>query len=247
VNGVARTLPEGAAAVTRLSGSPRRTPSAPCIGDDGAVNPADGKRAETRRRTRRAIREAALTLFHERGFDDVTTVEVARAAGVAPATLFNYYDTKEDLVFGQVRQLERELVAVVEACAPQQSILAALRGHVLYELTAGRHETDPAAVAPFHRMVAASARLQAREHEMLDRRESLLADAIARRMGPAADRLQARVGARMYVAAEQLVANELRDRLTRVDPGTALREITSFIDDVFTILGAGLGELPAGS
>ena len=187
-----------------------------------------------------------MQLFYERGFDEVTTVEIANSAGVSPATLFNYYNTKEDLFFGQVRQLERELVGVVEACERHQSILAALHGHVLYELTAGRNSSDPAAVAPFHRVVAASARLQAREHEMLDRREHLLAEAITRTMAARTDSLQARVAARMYVAATQLVAVELRDQLLRTDPETALRNIESFIDEVFAILGAGLGELPAG-
>ena len=186
-----------------------------------------------------------MQLFLERGFDTVTTVEIAQASGVSPATLFNHYGTKEDLFFGQVRQLERELVGVVEACGPGESILAALRAHVLYELTAGRHETNPAAVATFHRAVASSARLQAREREIFDRREQVLARAIARAMGIEAQPLPARVAARMYVAAEQLVAAELRDQLPRLGATASLRHLDTFIDDVFAILGAGLGTLPA--
>ncbi|AQR60410.1 hypothetical protein BZG35_01110 [Brevundimonas sp. LM2] len=48
---------------------------------------------------RRAIRDAALELFHERGFDSVTTTDVARQAGVTQRTLFRYFETKEALLF----------------------------------------------------------------------------------------------------------------------------------------------------
>lgn len=208
--------------------------------DDGP-----GKRALAKGNTRRALRRAAMGLFLERGFDAVTTTEVAEAAGVSPATLFNYFDTKEDLFFGQVGELEQVLVEVVRSCPPEESILRALQKHVLFELTAGRDRTDPASVAPFHHQVARSPRLQAREHEIYDRREQVLGRAIAEAQGVPADSVRPRVAARLYVAAEKLVADELRRQLTRVDGPTALRDIRGFIDDVFAILISGLGYLPA--
>ena len=47
---------------------------------------------------RARIREAAASLFVERGFDATTTSAVAERAGVAKGTLFLYASTKEDLV-----------------------------------------------------------------------------------------------------------------------------------------------------
>jgi TetR/AcrR family transcriptional regulator, cholesterol catabolism regulator len=44
------------------------------------------------------IRDAAATLFAERGFDGTTTSQVAERAGIAKGTLFLYARTKEDLV-----------------------------------------------------------------------------------------------------------------------------------------------------
>jgi AcrR family transcriptional regulator len=186
-----------------------------------------------------------MELFLAQGFDSVTTTEVARAAGVSPATLFNYFETKEDLFFGQVRQLEVALTDLVRSCPPGESILLRLRSHVLFELSAGRNETRPADVATFHHQVALSSRLQAREHEVYDRRERVLAAAIAETSGPDADPLAARVAARLYIAAEQLIANELRDQMSRVDPRSALRDIEPFIDRVFAIMAAGIGQLPS--
>jgi len=56
-----------------------------------------GKRSENKEKTRKAILRAALDLFAERGFYRTTTKAVARKAGIAEGTLFNYFETKEDL------------------------------------------------------------------------------------------------------------------------------------------------------
>jgi AcrR family transcriptional regulator len=207
------------------------------------MHSAPGKRVLAKRHTRRVIRQAAMQLFLERGFDAVRTTEVAAAAGVSPATLFNYFDTKEDLFFGQIRQLERRLVEIVAHCSPGESILRALQSNVMWELTAGRSETEPSAIAPFHRQVAASARLQAREFEMYARREAVLTEALLVALPGEATR--ARLAAHLYVAAEKLIATELRAQLNRTGAARALRDITAFIDDVFDLLDAGVGALPA--
>src|SRR4051812_1328839 len=47
---------------------------------------------------RRRVLDAAGDLFAERGFDDVTMADIATAAGVARATVFNYFGSKQALV-----------------------------------------------------------------------------------------------------------------------------------------------------
>jgi AcrR family transcriptional regulator len=49
-------------------------------------------------RTRRRLQEEAIRLFSERGFDNVTVAEVARAAGVSHMTFFRHFPTKESVV-----------------------------------------------------------------------------------------------------------------------------------------------------
>jgi AcrR family transcriptional regulator len=56
-----------------------------------------GKRSENKEKTRRAILQAALALFAQKGFHQTTTRAISRKAKIAEGTLFNYFQTKEDL------------------------------------------------------------------------------------------------------------------------------------------------------
>ncbi|MGO8696970.1 MAG: TetR/AcrR family transcriptional regulator [Limisphaerales bacterium] len=56
-----------------------------------------GKRHENKEKTRRAILAAALELFAKKGFYRTTTKGISKRAGIAEGTLFNYFETKEDL------------------------------------------------------------------------------------------------------------------------------------------------------
>ena len=70
-----------------------------------------GKRVENKAKTRKAILRAALELFAEKGFYQTTTRAIARKAGIAEGTLFNYFETKEDLA---LYFLEEEQTRIIE-------------------------------------------------------------------------------------------------------------------------------------
>lgn len=55
-------------------------------------------REEKKIRTREAIISAAIKLFSEKGFEATTVEEIAKEAGVAKGTFFNYFKTKEAVV-----------------------------------------------------------------------------------------------------------------------------------------------------
>lgn len=57
-----------------------------------------GKRDRNRIEQRERILESARMLFASEGFEKVTVADVARAAGVARATVFNYFPSKHALV-----------------------------------------------------------------------------------------------------------------------------------------------------
>ena len=60
-------------------------------------------RDRQRAQIRADIRRAAFRLFIERGYDAVTTEEIAAAAGVSPRTFFRHVPAKEELLLAPVR------------------------------------------------------------------------------------------------------------------------------------------------
>jgi len=56
------------------------------------------KRDQNRIEQRARILNAARHLFSAQGFDEVTVADIARSAGVARATVFNYFSSKHALV-----------------------------------------------------------------------------------------------------------------------------------------------------
>ncbi|WP_310777025.1 TetR/AcrR family transcriptional regulator [Mycobacterium sp. Z3061] len=74
------------------------------------MNLRDRQRAQIRA----DIRRAAFRLFVERGYDTVTTEEIATAAGVSPRTFFRHVPTKEELLLGPIRHGGAEVVNLLE-------------------------------------------------------------------------------------------------------------------------------------
>src|SRR4051812_11859685 len=90
-----------------------------------------GLRERKKEQTRRHIAETARRLFGERGFEDVTVAEIARAADGSVQTVFNYFPTKEDLVYWRLGAFESELLASVRERAAGEPALAAFKRFLL--------------------------------------------------------------------------------------------------------------------
>jgi AcrR family transcriptional regulator len=73
-------------------------------------NAKTGKRNQNKEKTKKAILAAALKLFAEKGFYNTSTRAISRKAGIAEGTLFNYFETKEDLA---LYFFEREIDGVI--------------------------------------------------------------------------------------------------------------------------------------
>jgi AcrR family transcriptional regulator len=91
----------------------------------------DGLREYKKRQTRQRISDVATGMFMSRGFESVTIAEIAAAADVSEKTVYNYFPTKESLVYDQAdEQLERLITAVRErprGSTPTSAFVVALK------------------------------------------------------------------------------------------------------------------------
>src|SRR6266508_3852499 len=147
------------------------------------MNTELGLRERKKQQTRRAIRDGAMRLFLERGFDQVSVAEVARAADVSEATVFNYFPTKEDLVYERMDAFEQELLAAVRERPEGESVLRAFVRFILDRSDTaatgdGRHR-----VAELRRLTGASPSLQARERQVVATYTDALAALLAKEAG----------------------------------------------------------------
>src|SRR5438094_9571322 len=120
-----------------------------------------GLRELKKEQTRELIADTAWRLFADRGFDRVTVAEVAREAMVAPATVFNYFPTKEDLFFFRLEAFGAQLVEAISSRPAGEPALVAFRRYLLRPsgLLAQLDAHDPQALKRLrtvHRVIAAS-------------------------------------------------------------------------------------------
>jgi AcrR family transcriptional regulator len=90
-----------------------------------------GLREFKKARTRRAIADAAARLFADRGYEHVAVRDVAREAEVSEQTVYNYFQTKEQLVTDLHQHFQEELDRLIRTRTPGTSPAAAIRELVL--------------------------------------------------------------------------------------------------------------------
>lgn len=96
-------------------------------------------------KTLASIREHALALIARRGYEAVTTRELAAAVGVQAAALYRYFPTKEELLFSLMDEHMRDLIASWKAARPLSgdaldALSAFVRHHVAFHVER-RHST----------------------------------------------------------------------------------------------------------
>ncbi|TCC63012.1 TetR family transcriptional regulator [Kribbella pittospori] len=138
-----------------------------------------GLRERKKQQTYDALSQAAIALFLEHGFDEVSVADIAAAVDVSKPTLFKYFATKQDLVLHRIADHQHEAARVVTAA--EGSPIDALHRHFL----AGLERRDPVTglndvpqVLAYHRLVFTTPALSTRMHEFMDEDERALAKAL---------------------------------------------------------------------
>jgi AcrR family transcriptional regulator len=203
-----------------------------------------GLRERKKLRTRRLIAETAMGLFVERGFDAVPVAAVARAAEVSEATVFNYFPTKEDLVYQGFEAFETELLGAVRDRPAGESIVAAFGRFVLQArgFLAAQDEASARYLIAVSKMIAASAALRSREREILARYTASLAELIAADTAAEPDDVRPWVVARALIGTHQSLIEFVRRHLAggSVDHVTLAREVWARGREALDLLEQGL-------
>ena len=144
-----------------------------------------GLRERKKQETRQRITETAIALFAERGFERVPVADIAAAADVSTATVFNYFPTKEDLIYDGMESFHAALIAELRGRSAGTSVVAAFRDYVLQPRGVLADPGSPAAesLAQVGRIVAGSPSLQARERLETDRETEQLRSLLAEELG----------------------------------------------------------------
>lgn len=165
------------------------------------MDTGESLRQRKRRQTRGVIAHAAMRLFADRGFDQVSVADIASAAGVAEKTVYNYFPVKAEIFFDEADDILAELLAAVQYRAAGQSALDAVATFLAGrgEWAAGRRPDQP--TSRFRQLIAESAALQAQRRLMFARYETALAGLLAKETGVPAGSVQPFIAAVALIGA----------------------------------------------
>jgi AcrR family transcriptional regulator len=203
-----------------------------------------GLRELKKQRTRQQIADTAWRLFAERGFEAVPVAEIAREAEVSEATVFNYFPTKEDLVFHRMEAFEQELLAALRDRSEGESIVQAF-GRFALNPRGFLASSDPAAsegMRTVARVMTGSPALQTRQREIFERFTGTLASLVAEELGMAADDVEPWVIANALIGLHRaLISYTHRQALAGVSNRRIARNVVSHGQRALDLLEHGIG------
>ena len=85
--------------------------------------PEPGRRERKKQATRDELMTHAARLFAERGFDAVTTSDIAEAADVSQRTFFRHFESKEAVLYGRSDEMWTEIEAAFRARPAGESVI----------------------------------------------------------------------------------------------------------------------------
>jgi AcrR family transcriptional regulator len=185
--------------------------------DERVVARLDDGRLQRSRRTRNALEQAALHLFVRYGFDATTVEQIASAARVSTRTFFRHFETKDDLLVGDLRTKIERLSAALDSRPDDEPVLTVVRESIL--TVAAAYEDERNSVLLRAQLARGMNSVRARRLELGHLAETAIVRTCARRLGVDPDQdprpvLIARTTLlATEIALERWVENDGRDDL----------------------------------
>lgn len=187
---------------------------------------AAGLRERKKEATRRALVDAALSLFAARGFEETTVDDIAAAVDVAPRTFHRYFARKEDVLFVDAHRRIELLRAALAARPADEPLLTSLREAIVFALAdlADNHDREVLRT----RVLADNPVVKAANLRYLDEWSAVVAEHVAARDRSSPDDPWPALVARCVVGATAVARNRWLER-----DG----DLAAHIADAFALLG----------
>jgi AcrR family transcriptional regulator len=193
-----------------------------------------GLRERKKARTRASIREHALRLFREQGYQHTTVEQIAEAAEVSPSTFFRYFPTKEDVVLQD--DMDTRMVEALERQPPGLGALAAFRA-AAREVVAGYSPADIKQFSENTALTMSVPEIRARAIDEFARTIGVMSEALAKRAGRPADDLAVRTMAGAIIGVTMSVSLPWEESWSG---GQDIHEMFARLDRALALLEAGL-------
>lgn len=197
-------------------------------------------RERKKARTRASLREHALRLFREQGYQATTVEQIAAAAEVSPSTFFRYFPTKEDVVLQD--DMDTRMAQAFAVQPPELPPLPAIRA-AMRETWASFTDAEWEQIYEGARLSMSVPEIRARALNEFSRSISAMAAALARRVGRSPDDLRVRViaGAVIGVMMSVFLPEELEGELGPGDGAPLFGpDSVDRIDEALALLEEGL-------
>ena len=198
-----------------------------------------GLRERKKRATRIAIRDAAMELFAGQGFGGTTIDQIAEAADVSRATVFSYFPTKEEIVFGEAGAAIDGLAIRLRERPDDQTTIAVVRAW-LDEL-AGWFEPELVLQQRLAREVPV---VGARRLQLFGDAERAIAESLDAEIGPGQP-LAARLAAAALVAGLRVAEETAAARMQEEDRALTDTEVAALLDGAVIFAEAGIAAVTA--
>ncbi len=183
--------------------------------------------------SRRAVTHVALELFAERGFEETTVDDIANALGVSRRTLFRYFASKNDMVWGEFDWVLARLRRCLEATGADEPLHDALRRAVV---ESNRYEDEQLPELRIRmRLITGVPALQAHSTLRYAEWRTVVAEFVARRLGCEA------VDLIPQAVAHAALGTSMAAFLVWVDDASS--DLVQNLDAAYRLLGSGLAAL----
>lgn len=196
-----------------------------------------GLRERKKLRTRKLIFRTAVRLFDEQGYEETTVAEIAEASDVATKTFFNYFRSKEDLLFSDQQLRVSVMLETVESRRPEDTLvrqLERLRDELIELMMSGALDWDAELIPIRTRLIMSVPSLQARAlKESFDVQRDI-AEALHKAYGESLDPVSAAAVVGALVGAAQ------RAMITSIELDQSVQERRAALERGFDVAIRGI-------